>query len=60
MKIEDKNKSIAEVLMKLEKLPITLPISQAENIVLSQWIAKIAELSYERGFEDGQKIRSDF
>lgn len=55
MKTMDKVISMKKAMENCGKLPISLDVTQAEKIVLSQWIAKLSAATYDKGFEDGQK-----
>jgi hypothetical protein len=55
MNVEDKINSAQEAVEEVGKLEIDLPISKAEQIVLTQWISRIVAACYDRGFKDGNR-----
>jgi hypothetical protein len=53
--IEEVKKVMDEALEGIGELPIKLDITEAERIVLSQWIGKITGTTFSKGFEFGVK-----
>jgi hypothetical protein len=54
MDVKEMINSANEALLSVGQLEIPLDITQAEKIVLSQWVASIAAACYDRGFKDGR------
>ncbi len=57
MTLEEKAKRVKQIMDGVGKLPIGLPLSEAEIYVLAQWVAQMVGTAYETGLSDGGNNR---